>query len=159
MAGSCVLVVMCNGVIISVCPSSTVLTGFLFYSALLTVAAPAWVTSRLQSLRRVPALGWVLHGPQSLRDVPPSKSMSPAPFVLSSLSLPMSLQASPRVFPHVSSPGSCHSFIIELIHSICFVFKEGIWQAGRWSMIQNPLGASANLPFEFSELWIVPLWI
>lgn len=103
MAGLCVIVVMSIGVIISVCPSSTVLTGF--HSAFLTVAAPERVSSRLWSLRRVPALAWVFHGPQSLRGFPPSKSVSPAPCVLSSQSLPMSPQASPTCFlkcPHLA---------------------------------------------------------
>lgn len=135
MAGSYVIVVMYNGVSVSVCLYSTFLTSYLFYSALLTVAAAAHVASRLESLRRVLALMWLLYGPQSLRGVPPSKSMLSGLCVHSALFLPMFSQASPHVFPHLSSPNSCHFH--KRGHTQCSFCLQGR---------------------QFTELWIMPLW-
>lgn len=127
MTGSCVIIEMCNGVMVSICPSSTVLNVFLF-SAFLAVTAPAWVATRLRSLGRTWAT--VPQGCPTFQErvpSPVSSAVCPSPCLLKHL----------PTFPHVSSRSSCHSFIRELKHSLCFVFKEGVWQeAGAvWSRI------------------------
>lgn len=159
MAGSCVIVVTCNGVMVSVCPSSTALLillfTLLFSLLLLQHGSPAGCSPSVESLPwRESSMG---HSPSGVSLLPRAHLQ---PYVLSSLSLPMSPQASPHVFPPVSRvlPQPL-SLFHKRAHTQCLLCLQGRHLAGR-QLKYDPksLGASANLSFEFNELWIVPLW-